>query len=153
MSKRFRLQSVLEYREQREQEQRGIAALARNAEAAAERQLTTTQTHLQAEQAAGLRLTHGLVDVDGAELGQAYREALERRLSDQAAALAVERSNRDAAEAELLERRRDRRGLEKLQERHAAAQAEAERRQEAMVIDDLTMGRAARRLACERSEG
>ncbi|MEE9277428.1 MAG: flagellar FliJ family protein [Dehalococcoidia bacterium] len=147
MPKAFRLHRVLEHRQLRERQQQGVVALAREALAGAERPLADMLARQRRERSRPDARQLGAVDVDGATRAQRYREYLEGAIATQRERVAECESDLRAEEAVMVERRRNRRALEKLEARHEFRQREQARRQDAALTDEVVMGRAARQAA------
>ncbi len=147
MSKPFRLRRVLEHRRGLEREQQGVMALARRAAAEGEQTLGELLEHGWAERVRARANSEGTLDVGGAERSHRYRAQLGEAISTQEERVGELGSALSGAEETLLVRRRDRRVLEKLEERHRDRIAEEEERQDAALTDEVVMGREARRLA------
>ncbi len=145
MAKRFRLQRLLGYRERLEQEQQAALAHAARAQRDTQQALDALRARDQAEALWQRSLLGGALDPDTLERTHAYRTRLAEQERAQHAVLEERRRAVQAAERLLMERRRDRRSLEKLQERHQARQAALEQHAEAVALDEMTMNAAARR--------
>ncbi len=145
MTKAFRLQRVLQYREQIELVQQGVVTQARQAAERAERALTALHDRDASEAARRTALKRGEVDLGDAVRSQAYREYLEVVIVAQHEEVnGLQGALRDEERA-LLTRRQERRALEKLRERHAARIAEEARRADTRLMDEIAAGQSARR--------
>lgn len=134
----FRLQPVLELRRSEERTAASAAAEAANAAADADRRATDYETTLAAA-VLPRSLTPGAF-VSAMTL-------LRTAATDASAARSLATASAEQAElvrAQWTEAAQRTKGLEKLKERHRAAQQHAEDAAEARVVDDLVTGRAGR---------
>lgn len=142
MAKPFRLQSLLEYRRQVEDEQaRALAEV--SAEEQRIREAIDALNVRREEQTTALAavMSVGKFDTEEYTHHAAYLDALGRTLDQHAAAL-------DAAMALVVERRaalvealKDRRVLERLRDRQAEEATVEDNRREARDVDELVMSR------------
>ncbi|TAJ19704.1 MAG: flagellar export protein FliJ [Dehalococcoidia bacterium] len=142
MGKPFRLQSLLEFRRQVEDEQaRALGQVL--AEEQRIREAIEALNLRREEQTTALAalMSGGTFDTEGYTQHAAYLDALGRTLDQHASAL-------DAAMALVVERRaalvealKDRRVLERLRDRQAEEAAVEDNRHEARDVDDLVMSR------------
>ena len=145
MAKAFRLQRVLQYREQIELVQQGVVTQARQASERAEQELTALHDRDASEVARRTALTRGEVNLGDSVRSQAYREHLEVVIAAQdEEVIGLQGALRDEERA-LLTRRQERQALEKLRERHEERIAEEARRADSRLMDEITAGQSARR--------
>ena len=145
MAKAFRLQRVLEHREQIELVQQGVVTQARQATERAERALTALHDRDASEAARRTALTRGEVDLGDAVRSQAYREHLEVVIATQDEEVIGLQGALREEERALLTRRQERRALEMLRERHEGRIAEEARRADTRLMDEIAAGQSARR--------
>lgn len=145
MAKAFRLQQVLEHREQIELVQQGVVTQARLATERAQAALTALHDSDASEAARRGALTRGAVDMGDAARSQAYRAHLEVAIEAQDEEVIELQGALHDEERALLTRRQERRALEKLRERHEARIAEEARRADTRLMDEIATGRTARK--------
>ncbi len=145
MAKAFRLQRVLEHREQIELVQQGVVTQARLATERAQEALTALHDSDASEAARRAALARGAVDMGDTTRSQAYREYLEVAIEAQDEEVVELRGALHDEERALLTRRQERRALEKLRERHEAQIAEEARRADTWLMDEIATGRTARK--------
>lgn len=142
MAEPFRLQSLLDYRRQLEEEQtRALAEV--TAEEQRVRDAIAALDRQREDQTAGLAalMTQGTFDAEGYAQRAAYLDAIGLALDQQALALAAAAERvRERREA-LVEALKDRRVLERLRDRQAEEAAIEDNRHEARDVDDLTTSR------------
>lgn len=147
MAKAFRLQRVLEHREQIELVQQGVVTQARLATERAQEVLIAMHESDASEAARREALTRGAVDMGDAARSQAYREHLEVVIAAQGEEVGELQGAQRDEERALLTRRQERRALEKLRERHEARIAEEARRADTWLMDEIATGQSARRVS------
>ncbi|MEX2374716.1 MAG: flagellar export protein FliJ [Dehalococcoidia bacterium] len=141
---RFRFAPLLDYAEQREDEQAGVLAAASRAEAAAFETLQMLVT--ERERQIGLLETGGgLLSPDGRQLAIAYIEHLAAQAVAQQQTVVALHEQTEVQRAALMDLAREKQSLEHLRDRDASIAAEAEGRREARQLDDLNMSRHIRR--------
>ena len=141
---KFRLETALRLRKRAEQE--ALSALAE-----AERAVSAARTRLA--EADAVRTTHerrcesagneGVIDMAWLIVSARYASALDARIADAAAALALAGRERDVRLATFAERRAEREALEKLREKQVQAHRDEEAREEQAFLDDTTSLRRA----------
>lgn len=141
---RFRLQRILELREQKEQaEARALTAAKRTAELAAQQQefiaaiREDSQQQLQATTVAAPRVGHLH------QLGSVL-SALDARLTTAAEAVAIADAQVAAAQAQLEAAARDRKVLDRLRTRHVEAWRADEAQQDRLAMDEIALTRFTR---------
>lgn len=138
----FRLQSLLDYRRQLEDEQtRALAGV--TAEEQAVRAAIVALNRHRDEQTGALAalMASGAFDADGYIQRAAYLDAIGLALGQQAAALDEAMARVQERRAALLEALTDRRVLERLRDQQAEAAALEGNRVEARDVEDLVMSR------------
>jgi flagellar FliJ protein len=137
----FRLQSLLDFRRQLEDEQARALAEVTAEEQAVRAAIVSLNQHRE-EQTSGLALmASGTFDADGYTQRAAYLDAIGQALDQQAAALGEAMARAQERRAALLEALTDRRVLERLRDRQAEEAALEGGRCEARDVDDLVMSR------------
>jgi flagellar protein FliJ len=139
---RFRLQALLDFRRQLEDEHaRALAEV--TAEEQRVRNAIEALNHHRDEQTSALAalLASGTFDAEGYTQRAVYLDALGLALDQQAAALADAMTRVQERRAALLAAVTDRRVLERLRDRQAGEAAVADARHEARDVDDLVMSR------------
>ena len=136
-----RLERIIEYRRRlTEQAQQRLAEESR-AVSAAEEALDRLQQS-QRELAQDLeRLARALTDPAVLETGELYQRWLAQRTSEQARTLELARQREEAARDALLSQQREKRQLEKVQERWHAESSREARRQESLLLDEFALSR------------
>lgn len=142
MSRPFRLQSLLDYRRQLEDEQ----SLALAEVAAEERRVREAMMALERqreEQTAALRtlVVGGVFDAEKYTQRAAFLDVVGRAFDEQAAALEEATMRVVERRQALVEALTDRRVLERLRDRQAEAAAIDDGRHEARDVDDMVMAR------------
>ena len=153
MAKPFRLQRVLEHRLTRERQQLGAVAETRTATQAARTGLAALIERKTETEASALAGRRGRLQVDEALRVARYAEALAGAIGSQEEVVRAAAEAERQAEAELLQRRQERRALETLRARHVERAAAIEQRREAALHDEVAMARAARRQVARTSGG
>ena len=142
MAHPFRLQSLLEYRRQREDEQvRALAEVTAEEQRVRDAIASLNQSREEQTSALATLITGGTFDTDGYTQRAAYLDAVGQALDQQVAVLeatAVRVSERREA---LVEALKDRRVLERLRDQHAEEAEVEDSRQEARDVDDMVMTR------------
>jgi flagellar FliJ protein len=150
MERRFRLQAVLNYRQDLEEALQLELGRLQGEEHVARQRLETLRTEADYTlTATGELLSGPLLDMGTAEQGFVYLDALQRRIDDQLAELAELAQQVEAKRREVVEAMQARKVLEKLKQRHERAYAEWARQVEQRLIDDMTTVRHNRRMADE----
>jgi len=154
MERRFRLQAVLNYRQDLEEALQLELGRLQGEEHVARQRLET----LRAESdhtltATGQMLSEPRPDMGTVQQGFVYLDALQRRIDAQLAELAELAVQVEAKRKEVVEAMQARKVLEKLKQRHDRAYAEWVRQVEQRLVDDMTTVRHNRRLAEEGPGG
>lgn len=138
---RFRLASILRIREYKERLCRDEVAkclhnlyLAQNRENEIKRMLDRADDELK-------RLQEGTVDLQGIALLWNYRKRLKNELAKQQELVALRRKELDEARAALLEAMKEKRILEKLQEKKRRDYLYEEEKKEQSLMDELAGNR------------
>ncbi len=139
---RFRLQSLLDYRRQLEDEQARAFAEVTAEEQRVRAAIDALNRHRD-EQTSALAalMASGTFHTDGYTQRAGYLDALGLALDQQATALAEAMTRVQERRAALLAAVTDRRVLERLRDRQADEAAVADARHEARDVDDLVMSR------------
>jgi flagellar protein FliJ len=138
---KFRLQSVLAYREQildlRRQEMGDLErALARERQALEE--LQARRCHLEAK----IRVAQeGRLDCEHVRRLLAYLERLRQHEQEQEARVAEAEAQREAKRTEVVRALQDKQVIEKLRERHIALQRKEELQREGKMLDEISVTR------------
>lgn len=142
MAKPFRLQSLLDYRRQLEDEQMRALAEVTAEEQRVREAIAALDRHREDQTAAlATLMTGGTFDAEGYTQRAAYLDAIGVALDQQAAALEAAAVRVSEQRAALVEALKDRRVLERLRDRQAEEAAIEDGRQEARVVDDMTTSR------------
>jgi len=139
---RFRLETLLRLRRQREDEQKRVVAQRL-------RQVGRIEQHkrlLESNIADQIRLTRDLqggerIDVDQLKVGRYWMIRLRRGALEADAALAAQRAMLAQERSELAERRKATKVLERLEERQREAHRVGLEREERMELDDMNSTR------------
>lgn len=141
----FRLQRVLDYRKQREDELRQRLALALQARVRAEQALTRLlDEEQQRREELSAMLNGGSIDAGRVqELGRMlnlYPQAIAAQREEIARRAAFEAEERTRLQTASVERK----GLDRLREQHEQRERVESNRREALLIDDIVTARTAR---------
>jgi flagellar export protein FliJ len=141
----FRFAPLLEWAEQREDQQSVVLAAALRAEQAA---FETLQMLVDERERQLALIDNGSarIDPDERQAAVTYVEHLDRCIAGQQAAVAEAHERTEAERAVLVEIAQEKRSLEHLRERDEARALEEAERREASAVDDLNMVRHARAL-------
>jgi flagellar FliJ protein len=152
MERRFRLQAVLNYREDLEEALQLELGRLQGEENVARGRLATLRGESDRTLAATSQiLAAARPDVDAVQHGFVYLDALQVRIEAQLAELAELAAQVEAKRREVVEAMQARKVLEKLKQRHERAYAEWARQAEQRLVDDMTTVRHNRRMAEEGS--
>jgi flagellar FliJ protein len=150
MDRRFRLQTVLNYREDLEEALQLELGRLQGDELIAGTRLDALRTEVAGTMnATGALFSEKRVDLATIEQGFVYMAALQQRIEAQLQELAELAERVEAKRREVVEAMQARKVLEKLKQRHESAYAEWARRLEQGLVDDMTTVRYNRRLAEE----
>ena len=150
MERRFRLQSVLNYRQDLEEALQLELGRRQSEEQVARQHLETLRAESdQTLELTGRMLAEGRPDVDAVRQGFVYLEALQGRIDAQLSELAELAAKIEAKRREVVEAMQARKVLEKLKQRHERAYGEWVRQTEQRLVDDMTTVRHNRRMAEE----
>ena len=148
MDRRFRLQSVLNYRQDIEEAlQLELSVLVAEEQRARERLQALRDDAARAMEGIVSFQTRAQADVAIIEQGFVYLELMARAVADQDAVVADASARADAKRQELVAAMQARKAMEKLKERHDRAFAVWADRVEQTRIDDLVTVRYNRRAA------
>ena len=150
MDRRFRLQAVLNYRQDLEEALQLELGRLQGEEHVARQRLDTLRLesdHTLAATSALMSEEHP--DMATVQQGFVYLDAIQRRIDSQLAELAELAERVEAKRREVVEAMQARKVLEKLKQRHDRAYAEWARQVEQRLVDDMTTVRYNRRLAEE----
>jgi len=139
MSKSFRLGQVLDHARVREEAQ-AAALAALDAECRRSRAALQQLRDQESAQLAALSATvrRGAFDPAATEASQHYLARLERAIGEQRTHLAEAEARREASRADLLAIAREKRLLERLEERHDESAAAESARRESTRSDELS---------------
>ncbi len=141
---RFRFAPLLDYAEQREDEQAALLASAFHAESAAFEMLQMLVSERE-RQLVLLETRDRPFSPEERQSAIAYIEHLAAQAVAQQQEVAALHDQTEAQRAALMELAREKQSLEHLRDRDASLAAETEERREASQLDDLNMGRHIRR--------
>ncbi len=146
MTRAFRLQSLLDYRRQLEEERTRMLAEATQAESEARLALDARRSERDAQaQAIADGALAGSFDAPTYVQSLAYLDALDLSIRRQVEVLAAARTRVSADRERLVEVLKEKQSLERLRDRQAAEAALEDGRREARDVDDLNTGRYVRR--------
>ena len=152
MERRFRLQAVLNYREDLEEALQLELGRLQGEEHVARQRLETLRTESDHTlTSTGHLLSESRPDMGTVQQGFVYLDVLQRRIDAQLAELAELAERVEAKRKEVVEAMQARKVLEKLKQRHERAYAEWVTRIEQGLIDDMATARHNRRMAEEGS--
>ncbi len=143
---RFRLQRVLELREQREQAKARELAHARDAAASARRTHDTLTTLHSTSRAEVDAAQHAQPRVGHLHQLGFVLKAMEQRVDHAAESVAAADHVVAGAQTALDDAARDRRVLDRLKERHAEVARAEEAQKDRLLMDEIALGRFARRI-------
>jgi flagellar FliJ protein len=150
MERRFRLQAVLNYREDLEEALQLELGRLQAEEHVARGRLETLRGESDRTLAAtGELLSDARPDMSAVQQGFVYLEALQLRIEALLVELAELAARVEAKRREVVEAMQARKVLEKLKQRHERAYAEWARQAEQRLVDDMTTVRHSRRMAEE----
>lgn len=142
MAEPFRLQSLLDYRRQLEDEQMRALAEVTAEEHQVREAIAALGRHREDQTAAlAALMTSGTFDAEGYTQHAAYLDAIGLALDQQAVALEAAAARVAERREALVEALKDRRVLERLRNRQAEEAAIEDGRQEARAVDDMTTTR------------
>lgn len=142
-SKPFRFEPLLNWAEQREEQQMLVLASVLFEEQAAQSRLDAMADEREAELAAMASAER--LDPEHRQLAEAYLLRLAEQIEQQRGVLEEARARVAAARAALAELEQEKQSLERLREKDEAQAHEEQSRREANVVDDLNMTRHVRR--------
>ncbi len=141
---RFRFAPLLDYAEQREDEQAGLLATALHAEASAFETLQMLVAERE-QQLALLEAGDRPFSPEERQSAITYIEHLAVQAVAQQQTVAALHEQTETQRVALMDLAREKQSLEHLRDRDASLAAETEERREARQLDDLNMGRHIRR--------
>lgn len=139
----FRFQPLLDWAEQREEQQMLVLATVLAEEQAARAALDGL-VRAREDELVRLSATRG-VDPHERQAAETYLLRLQSAIEAQRGAVEEARGRADQARATLVELEQEKQSLERLRERDEHAALEEQNRREASAVDDLNMARHARR--------
>ncbi|MCM8749717.1 flagellar export protein FliJ [Thermomicrobiaceae bacterium CFH 74404] len=136
-----RLERIIEYRRRLTEQAQQRLAEESHAVSVAEEALDRLQQR-QRELAQNLeRLARAVADPAVLETGDLYQRWMAQQVSEQARTLELARRREEAARDTLLFQQREKRKLEKVQERWQAESSREVRRQESLLLDEIALSR------------